>query len=205
MLMSPVAEPKTRFGGPCRSPAVSGKKRCRMHAGTPGSGAPKENQNAFARGMLRRGVNERKQVQVLLRESRNLIRGIERSKTNTAGAALTYAAMRCSHWLGLPAKLISMPRISIAPCPPAGSQGPGPAAAVAGPALTPTCQFLCLSQLHRRRPMIMADTAYQTAANLPYRPISNYLGILAFKNPAHHTGSLAGRDRFCRHSGGSAL
>jgi hypothetical protein len=87
---------------------------------------------------------------------------------------------------------------------PAGSQGPGPAAAVAGPALTPTCQFLCLSQLHRRRPMIMADTAYQTAANLPYRPISNYLGILAFKNPAHHTGSLAGRDRFCRHSGGSA-
>ena len=31
---------KTRSGKPCMSPAVSGKKRCRMHGGAPGSGAP---------------------------------------------------------------------------------------------------------------------------------------------------------------------
>jgi hypothetical protein len=32
---------KTRSGKPCRSPAVTGKRRCRMHGGAPGSGGPK--------------------------------------------------------------------------------------------------------------------------------------------------------------------
>src|SRR4029453_5260945 len=36
---------KTRSGGVCRSPAVSGKRRCRMHGDAPGSGAPKANRN----------------------------------------------------------------------------------------------------------------------------------------------------------------
>ena len=31
---------KTRRGKPCQSPPVRGKRRCRMHAGAPGSGAP---------------------------------------------------------------------------------------------------------------------------------------------------------------------
>ena len=33
--------------GPCCSPAVSGKNRCRMHGGAPGSGAPRGNTNAL--------------------------------------------------------------------------------------------------------------------------------------------------------------
>jgi hypothetical protein len=32
---------KTRSGEPCRSPAVTGKRRCRMHGGAAGSGGPK--------------------------------------------------------------------------------------------------------------------------------------------------------------------
>ncbi|HYV32144.1 MAG TPA: HGGxSTG domain-containing protein [Candidatus Binatia bacterium] len=36
---------KTRRGRPCRSPAVSGKRRCRMHGGAPGSGGPKGARN----------------------------------------------------------------------------------------------------------------------------------------------------------------
>jgi hypothetical protein len=32
---------RTRSGGPCRSPAVTGRRRCRMHGGAPGSGGPK--------------------------------------------------------------------------------------------------------------------------------------------------------------------
>jgi hypothetical protein len=32
---------KTRSGTPCRSPAVTGRRRCRMHGGAPGSGGPK--------------------------------------------------------------------------------------------------------------------------------------------------------------------
>jgi len=43
MLASPRCGAKTRSGGACRSPAVHGKKRCRMHGGAPGSGAPKAN------------------------------------------------------------------------------------------------------------------------------------------------------------------
>jgi hypothetical protein len=46
MRASPRCGAKTRSGGSCRSPAVSGKKRCRMHGGAPGSGAPKHNGNA---------------------------------------------------------------------------------------------------------------------------------------------------------------
>jgi hypothetical protein len=46
MATSPRCGAKTRAGGACRSPAVHGRKRCRMHGGTPGSGAPRANQNA---------------------------------------------------------------------------------------------------------------------------------------------------------------
>jgi hypothetical protein len=31
---------KTRSGHPCKNPIVSGRKRCRMHGGAAGSGAP---------------------------------------------------------------------------------------------------------------------------------------------------------------------
>lgn len=41
---------RTRRGSPCRAPAVSGKKRCRMHGGAAGSGAPIGNQNALKDG-----------------------------------------------------------------------------------------------------------------------------------------------------------
>jgi uncharacterized protein YjcR len=41
---------KTRNGTPCKAPAVVGKKRCRMHGGAAGSGAPKGNRNALKHG-----------------------------------------------------------------------------------------------------------------------------------------------------------
>ncbi|MEY8120415.1 HGGxSTG domain-containing protein [Falsihalocynthiibacter sp. BN13B15] len=41
---------KTRSGFPCRSPAVSGKARCRMHGGAKGAGAPTGNSNALKHG-----------------------------------------------------------------------------------------------------------------------------------------------------------
>ena len=37
-------------GNPCRSPAVRGKRRCRMHGGAAGSGAPMGNKNALRHG-----------------------------------------------------------------------------------------------------------------------------------------------------------
>jgi hypothetical protein len=74
MLSSPRCGAKTRSGEPCLAPAVRGKKRCRMHGGAQGSGAPRGNTNALKHGHFTRdAIAERKSIQSLLRESRALI------------------------------------------------------------------------------------------------------------------------------------
>ena len=68
MLASPRCGAKTRSGGACRSPAVHGKRRCRMH------GAPKANQNARKHGLFTKdAIAERRQIQALLGEARRLL------------------------------------------------------------------------------------------------------------------------------------
>lgn len=44
------ARSKRNNGDPCRSPAVRGKHRCRIHGGSKGSGAQIGNQNAVKHG-----------------------------------------------------------------------------------------------------------------------------------------------------------
>ena len=74
MLASPRCGAKTRCGDTCRSPAVSGGKRCRMHGGAQGSGAPKANRNARKHGLFTRdAIAERRQIQALLGEARKLL------------------------------------------------------------------------------------------------------------------------------------
>lgn len=74
MLASPRCGAKTRAGVACRSPAVRGKKRCRMHGGAPGSGAPKANRNAHKRGLFTGdAIAERRQIRALLGEARKLL------------------------------------------------------------------------------------------------------------------------------------
>jgi hypothetical protein len=74
MLASRRCGAKTRTGGACRAPAVSGKRRCRMHGDAPGSGAPKANRNARKHGWFTKdAIAERKQIQVLLGEARKLL------------------------------------------------------------------------------------------------------------------------------------
>jgi hypothetical protein len=58
--LSPRCGAKTRSGMPCKSPAVKGKKRCRMHGGAKGSGAPKGNKNAFVHGIYSNEFREAK-------------------------------------------------------------------------------------------------------------------------------------------------
>jgi hypothetical protein len=68
---------KTRSGGACRSPAVQGKRRCRMHGGAPGSGAPENNKNALKHGLYtKEAIEARKQLRTLLRQSRKLVQDI---------------------------------------------------------------------------------------------------------------------------------
>ena len=78
MLSSLRCGAKTRSGKPCRSPAVSGKKRCRMHGGAPGSGAPRGNKNALKHGLYtREAITERRRIRELMRQSWKLLLSIE--------------------------------------------------------------------------------------------------------------------------------
>jgi uncharacterized protein YjcR len=78
MLASLRCGAKTRSGNACRSPAVQGKKRCRMHGGAAGSGEPRGNQNAVTHGLYRKAaIEERRQVGMLIRQSRKLLQVIE--------------------------------------------------------------------------------------------------------------------------------
>jgi hypothetical protein len=70
-LASPRCGARTRTDDACRSPAVRGKKRCRVHGGAAGSGAPKANQNARKHGLFTGdAIAERRQIQALLGEAR---------------------------------------------------------------------------------------------------------------------------------------
>ena len=74
MLASLRCGAKTRSGDACRSPAERGKRRCRMHGGAQGSGAPKANQNARKHGLFTRdAIAERRQIQALLGDARRLL------------------------------------------------------------------------------------------------------------------------------------
>ncbi len=65
---------RTRAGNPCQSPAVSGKRRCRMHGGAEGSGARGDNRNALKHGRYSyESVEFRHGMRELLREARELI------------------------------------------------------------------------------------------------------------------------------------
>jgi hypothetical protein len=63
---------RTRNGSPCRSPAVREKRRCRMHGGAKGSGAPpgKRNGNYKHGQFTREALQERKTVTALLKALR---------------------------------------------------------------------------------------------------------------------------------------
>jgi len=74
MLASLRCGARTRSGGACRSPAVSGRKRCRMHGGARRSGAPRANRNARKHGRFSRdAIAERRQIQALLGDARRLL------------------------------------------------------------------------------------------------------------------------------------
>jgi hypothetical protein len=71
---------KTRRGSSCRAPAVAGKKRCRMHGGAAGSGAPIGNQNALKNGLhTREAIAQRQAIRELLREAKQTLERFEKS------------------------------------------------------------------------------------------------------------------------------
>jgi uncharacterized protein YjcR len=80
ILESPRCGAKTRRGTSCRAPAVAGKKRCRMHGGAEGSGAPFGNQNALKHGLYTRdAIAERKAMRELIREANETLGRFEKT------------------------------------------------------------------------------------------------------------------------------
>jgi hypothetical protein len=75
VVLGPRCGARTRSGSSCRSPAVRGKVRCRMHGGATGSGAPKGERNGnYRHGLFTQKVlEERRRVAVLIRQSRKLL------------------------------------------------------------------------------------------------------------------------------------
>jgi hypothetical protein len=64
---------KTRRGTLCQTSPVTGKKRCRMHGGAKGIGAPKGSANALKHGFYsRENIQKRAEVRQLIREFKNL-------------------------------------------------------------------------------------------------------------------------------------
>jgi hypothetical protein len=79
--LAPRCGARTRSGRPCQSPAVTGRRRCRMHGGAPGSGGPTGPRNGnYKHGRYsadavasRRWLREQvRQVRALTRTLRNL-------------------------------------------------------------------------------------------------------------------------------------
>jgi len=77
MRLSPRCGARTRQGTPCRSPAVAGKARCRMHGGAQGAGAVAGNRNALKHGRwTREAVAERRALRMLMAEARETLERI---------------------------------------------------------------------------------------------------------------------------------
>lgn len=65
---------RTRGGGACRSAPVRGRRRCRMHGGARGSGAPRGNRNALKHGTYTRAAAaERRRLRMLIGEAEELL------------------------------------------------------------------------------------------------------------------------------------
>lgn len=78
MLASPRCGATTRAGSACRAPAVRGRKRCRMHGGARGSGAPMANRNARKHGMFARdAIAERERIRGLLGDALKLLQELK--------------------------------------------------------------------------------------------------------------------------------
>jgi len=68
LRQAPRCLAKTRAGTPCQKAAATGKKRCRLHGGAEGSGAPPGERNgAYRHGLYtREAIAERKAMRSLM-------------------------------------------------------------------------------------------------------------------------------------------
>jgi hypothetical protein len=69
-----VCGAKTKDETPCQNPPEEGKRRCRLHGGAKGSGAPTGNKNALKHGFYTaEAIAKRRAARRLVKESRQLM------------------------------------------------------------------------------------------------------------------------------------
>jgi hypothetical protein len=75
LRQAPRCLARTRAGTPCQKAAATGKKRCRMHDGAKGSGAPRGERNGNYRHGLRtrEAIAERRALRALIRDFRGAL------------------------------------------------------------------------------------------------------------------------------------
>ena len=88
LRLAPRCLARTRSGTPCQKPAAKGKKRCRLHGGAEGSGAPCGERNGSYRHGLhtREAIAERKAIRELIRGFRADARGALSALDANSGA-----------------------------------------------------------------------------------------------------------------------
>ena len=76
---APRCGAKNRSGNPCDRPAAKGKRRCRLHGGAPGSGAPSGVRNgAYRHGLYtREAVQEARVLRAFIRDCRRGLSELE--------------------------------------------------------------------------------------------------------------------------------
>jgi hypothetical protein len=76
-----VCGARTRGGGLCQRLPCAGKRRCRLHGGARGSGAPKGSRNALRNGLYTRdAIERRKRLNAFMREAWRAVRQMERER-----------------------------------------------------------------------------------------------------------------------------
>jgi hypothetical protein len=91
LRLAPRCLARTRSRTLCQKPAAKGKKRCRLHGGAEGSGAPPGERNgAYRHGLYtREAIAERKAMRALIRSFREDGRAALSALDATAGARPT--------------------------------------------------------------------------------------------------------------------
>ena len=124
------ARARTRGGAPCRSPAVRGSARCRMHGGK-GSGAPRGNRNAWKHGAF---SGQMKDIARYLRITSMVVKHANRIIWWAGQAPLSAAVGQ-----PIPAPCVQQSPIDLGEQPhaPGNSAGKLPAIGAAGPVARP--------------------------------------------------------------------
>lgn len=73
------AKARTNNYSPCRNPAVRGRRKCRMHGGAKGSGAPRDNVNALKHGETTAKVRALKsEIRQTIQHSKHIIQDLSK-------------------------------------------------------------------------------------------------------------------------------